>query len=59
MNRNILLGVVMFPKISTFLFIDLWITNNFISIMKKNWHKILTVLLTRLSYENQVYAHCI
>lgn len=31
--------------------------HNFISIMKKNWHRILTVLLTRLSYENQVYAH--
>jgi hypothetical protein len=35
MNENILLSVLMFHRMGTFLFVDLWITNNFISIIKK------------------------
>jgi len=35
MNENILLSVLMFHRMGTFLFIDLWISHNFISIIKK------------------------
>jgi len=58
MNENILLSVVMFHRMGTFLFTDLWITNNFISVIKKKWHRILLVWLPKLCYENQEYAHC-
>jgi hypothetical protein len=54
-----MLSVLLFHRMGTFLFINLWITNNFISIIKKNWHRILIVLLTKLCYENQECAHCI